>query len=73
MTGYCHTNGVPKMTEAQGITPADLERMRSDGLSWPDLAERCGYRRRDYKAFKNTVRYHFRRHGRAWPIRVKHG
>lgn len=68
MTGYVQTNGVPKVMEAMGVTASDVERMRAAGLTWPDVAARCGYRREDYKTVFQTLKYHFRKHGRAWPI-----
>ena len=70
MTGHVHTNGMPKMLAAQGITPSDVERMRADGLTWKDITERCGYRRQDSKALQVLVRWHFIKDGRTWPIKV---
>lgn len=68
MTGSVRTNGMPMFLEAKGVAPGDIERMRSSGLTWPDVAERVGYRRQDAKALRETLAYHFRKHGRAWPI-----
>lgn len=71
--GTVHTNGIPKLLDARGISAGDVERMRSSGLTWPDVAERCGYRREDWKALRETLKYHFRRHGLMWPPGAQHG